>query len=149
MFNVRRGHQKDSKFIESFQISMALETEKINLCQTKVEQGVATVLNEKIDGYYLVVEKEKEPVACTLVLSEWSDWRNQKVLWIHSVYVVPEFRGQGVFKKIYRHLQEEVENSVELAGLRLYVDKTNQAAQKVYKNLAMNAEHYDLYEWMK
>ena len=41
------------------------------------------------------------------------------------------------------------EYATKLRGLRLYVDKTNTRAQKVYENLGMNGEHYHLYEWMK
>ena len=41
----------------------------------------------------------------------------------------------------------ELEPSVR--GLRLYVDKRNDKAKKVYEALGMNGEHYALYEWMK
>ena len=47
------------------------------------------------------------------------------------------------------HLKSMVLNSQELRGLRLYVDKSNDKAQKVYENLSMSGEHYHLYEWMK
>ena len=36
-----------------------------------------------------------------------------------------------------------------LRGLRLYVEKKNQPAQKVYRKLGMSDEHYHLFEWMK
>ena len=32
-----------------------------------------------------------------------------------------------------------------LRGLRLYVDKRNQHAQKTYEALSMNGEHYQMY----
>ena len=44
---------------------------------------------------------------------------------------------------------DRVEQSPGLAGLRLYVDKTNRVAQQVYDALGMTAEHYDLYEWLE
>jgi len=71
------------------------------------------------------------------------------VLWIHSLYVIPEARGQGVFKKLYLNLEKQVEQSTELAGIRLYVDKQNKSAQKIYEKLGMNKHHYELYEWLK
>jgi ribosomal protein S18 acetylase RimI-like enzyme len=36
-----------------------------------------------------------------------------------------------------------------IRGIRLYVDKTNTKAMKVYEKLGMNGEHYGLFEWMK
>lgn len=71
------------------------------------------------------------------------------MLWIHSVYVQPEFRKNGVYKALYAHLKQMVAESHDLRGLRLYVDKTNLSAQKVYESLGMSGEHYHLFEWMK
>ena len=36
-----------------------------------------------------------------------------------------------------------------IRGLRLYVDKRNQAAARVYEKLGMTREHYDLFEWLE
>ncbi len=84
-----------------------------------------------------------------MTIPEWSDWRNGTILWIHSLYVVPEVRRKGVFTKLYQYLKQRVEGSDELMGLRLYVDKNNTGAQKVYENLGMNKDHYVMYEWLK
>ena len=62
---------------------------------------------------------------------------------------MPEARRKGVFRQLYGALREMVEASPDLAGLRLYVDKTNAVAQQVYRSLGMTEEHYDLYEWLK
>jgi ribosomal protein S18 acetylase RimI-like enzyme len=71
------------------------------------------------------------------------------VLWIQSVYVLPEWRRRGIYKKLYEHLKRQVEQSPDLRGLRLYVDQRNTAAQEVYERLGMTKEHYQLYEWLK
>ena len=42
-----------------------------------------------------------------------------------------------------------VEESDKYMGLRLYVDKTNLKAQKVYNRVGMDGEHYKLFEWFK
>ena len=47
------------------------------------------------------------------------------------------------------HLKDHVQNTEALGGLRLYVDKTNTNAQKVYEAIGMNGEHYSMFEWMK
>jgi ribosomal protein S18 acetylase RimI-like enzyme len=71
------------------------------------------------------------------------------VLWIQSVYIESRYRGKGVYKKLYDHIQQLVAIDQDLRGIRLYVDKTNKAAQSVYHKLGMNGEHYQLFEWMK
>ena len=63
--------------------------------------------------------------------------------------MLPEVRRMGIFRQMYSYLKNIVENDVNLRGLRLYVDKTNTKAQKVYQEMGMNSEHYQLFEWMK
>ncbi len=110
--------------------------------------GVQAVIDDPRKGTYWVSERDGALVGCLLTVPEWSDWRNGTVLWIHSVYVVPEARGLGVYKSLYRHLQHRVHESDDLRGLRLYVDKRNHNAQRAYEALGMTAEHYHLYEWL-
>lgn len=50
---------------------------------------------------------------------------------------------------MYNHIQKLVDADPDLKGIRLYVDKTNAAAQQTYKKIGMNGEHYTVYEWMK
>src|SRR5690606_34538050 len=100
-------------------------------------------------GRYWIVEKDSNPIGMCLTVPERSDWRNKTVVWIHSVYTLPKFRGLGVYRMLYSFLKEMVQRSPELAGLRLYVDKRNLNAMKVYDRLGMNPDHYVLYEWLK
>lgn len=146
---IRPGLLFDVDMIADFQIKMALETENLKLDSSVVNLGVSAVLDDPSKGKYWVAESDGKVIGCLLTVPEWSDWRNGTVLWIHSVYVDPHFRGRGVYKSLYCHLKEMVLNTNDLRGLRLYVDKTNQRAQDVYKKLGMQANHYDLYEWMK
>jgi len=135
--------------IVRFQLEMAKETEDLTLDLDTVKRGVSTVFDNPNKGlYYVVTNEENKCVGSLLTMTEWSDWRCKDVIWIHSVYVISEYRKKGVFKKMYSHLKEKVENSDEFAGLRLYVDKTNIPAQKVYENIGMSNEHYDLFEWL-
>lgn len=128
---------------------MAHETENLTLDEHTVAAGVRTVLDDSARGRYWMAELDGQLVGCLLALPEWSDWRNGTVLWIHSVYVRPEFRRRGVFRALYRHLARIVERDASLKGLRLYVDKGNLAARKTYEALGMDGEHYQLYEWLK
>lgn len=146
---VRSARPEDASIIAGFQLLMALETEGIELDPETVSRGVNAVFADPARGEYFVADVGGWIVGCLLVTPEWSDWRNGTVLWIESLYVIPEMRGRGVYRALYEHLQERVQTSPDLMGIRLYVDKRNTAAQRVYTRLGMAREHYELFEWMK
>jgi GNAT superfamily N-acetyltransferase len=146
---VREARRADSGTIVGFQIRMAEESEGLTLDPQTVASGVAAVFDDPAKGRYYVAEADGRVVASLLTIPEWSDWRNATVLWIHSLYVVPDARRRGVFRRLYGELKRMVEEREDLAGLRLYVDKTNRAAHEVYRAMGMTCEHYDLYEWLK
>lgn len=147
---IREARPSDATLIRDFQLEMAIESENLRLDPEVCLRGVKRIFDEPSLGYYLVFERPGSGiVGCTLVQKEWSDWRARMVLWIHSLYVKPEFRGQGLYRAAYRLLQERVKNDAELGGLRLYVDQKNLGAIAVYEKLGMTRDHYSLYEWMK
>ena len=149
MIEIRKGKLSDTERIVELQVRMAQETEGLGLDKTVVGRGVHGVFQEPARGTYWVAVEKGKVVGVLLAIPEWSDWRNGTVLWIHSLYIIPQARRQGVFKKLYLNLKKQVEQAPELMGLRLYVDKRNKSAQEVYEKLGMSKEHYDLYEWLK
>lgn len=146
---VRKAKTEDLKSILEFQIAMAKETENIELYRPSVEKGVAAVFNDLSKGQYYVAEFEEKIVGSLLTTFEWSDWRNGTILWIQSVYVLPQFRRKGIYRSLYSHVKELVLNNNNLNGIRLYADKSNHAAHKTYQNLGMSPDHYITFEWLK
>lgn len=146
---IREAQKNEAEIIASFQIKMAFETENMQLDENKIKQGVIAVFNDKSKGYYYVAEYHGKIIASLLTTYEWSDWRNAQVLWIQSVYVTKEFRKKGVYKKMYQHIKNKVWIDENYCGIRLYVDKTNTNAQKVYTRLGMSGDHYLTFEDMK
>ncbi|MFN8257151.1 MAG: GNAT family N-acetyltransferase [Bacteroidales bacterium] len=144
---IRTAKYSDKDKIIDFQMKMAWETEGLELNPELVNKGVENVLNDPSKGVYYVFEFDDNVVASLLITYEWSDWRNGTVLWIQSVYVLPQFRGQGIYKKMYHYLKEKIKNEPGLLGLRLYVEKNNINAQSVYSKLGMNGDHYQMFEW--
>jgi ribosomal protein S18 acetylase RimI-like enzyme len=149
MVKIREANSSDAPFIVDFQIKMALETEDLKLGKSVVESGVKAVFQNNAKGTYYVAEIDGNIVGSLLTTYEWSDWRNGQILWIQSVYILKEFRGQGIFKEMYDFIKSGVEDqATNFRGIRLYVDKTNDIAQKVYEKLGMENHHYEMYEWM-
>ncbi|WP_297091892.1 GNAT family N-acetyltransferase [uncultured Draconibacterium sp.] len=146
---VRKAKEQDHKTIVDFQLTMARETEGIELHQPTVEEGVYAVFSNPSKGCYYVAETDEQVVGSLLTTFEWSDWRNGTVLWIQSVYVRPEFRRKGIYRRMYSFLKQKVMDDQSLKGIRLYADKSNQAAHKTYETLGMNQDHYITFEWLK
>lgn len=146
---IREATSTDIPSIIDFQLKMALETENLTLDIATLSQGVHRLFKDSSKGRYYVAQEGQHIAGCLMTTYEWSDWRCGTVLWIQSVYVDANFRGKGVYKKLYEHIQQMVKSDHDLRGVRLYVDKTNKAAKDVYQKLEMNGEHYQLYEWMK
>ena len=149
MIQIRLSNEYDTAKIVEFQVAMALETEDFELSVDTVNKGVTAVFNDSSKGKYFVATDNNEIVGSLLLTPEWSDWRNMWVMWIQSVYVVPNKRGSGVFRVLYDHIVEYVGNNNEVAGLRLYVDLSNHKAIEVYKKIGMIGDHYQLFEVMK
>lgn len=148
MIQIRQANKEDYEAIAAFQLKMALETENLELDEETVRKGVLSAMEDPAKGKYFVGVENEKIISSLLVTFEWSDWRNKWVLWIQSVYVLPEYRKQGLFNKMYQTVKEWAEQDDEVSGIRLYVDKTNQRAIEVYKRVGMNGEHYQLFEWM-
>ena len=146
---IKKAKITDAESIIVFQQKMAKETENINLDIEILTKGVNTAFKDLTKSIYSIAQDQGKVCSSVFTTYEWSDWRNGCVLWIQSVYVLPEFRQKGVFNKMYQHLKSMVEKSDEYLGLRLYVDHTNVKAQKVYDKMGMDGEHYKMYEWFK
>ena len=149
MIKIRKAIKSDILAIVDFQEKMAMETEEMELHNVTITEGVRAVFKDKNKGMYIVAESEGEAIASLMLTPEWSDWRNATILWIQSVYVKPAFRKQGVFTKMYDFVKALVLESEDYMGLRLYVEKDNISAQKVYDKMRMDGEHYKMFEWLK
>lgn len=132
MLKIREAKKADSSKIVSFQLSMAKETENLDLDKEILEKGIAEVFMKPELGTYYVATWNEEVIGTLMITYEWSDWRNGMVWWIQSVYILSEHRSSGVFRKMYEYIQHIVSEKENVMGIRLYVDRTNIIAQKAY-----------------
>jgi L-amino acid N-acyltransferase YncA len=149
VIQIRQAQRADLSLLVDFQYKLALESENITLDRQVLNAGMAALFDDPTKGLYYIAEEAGEAIGCHMITYEWSDWRNGMVLWIQSVYVRESHRKKGVFRKMYDNLVDRVQQDKGLRGLRLYVDKTNARAQKVYESMGMDGSHYTVYEWMK
>lgn len=146
---IRKAQIKDLERIVKFNYNLALETEDKELDKNILYKGVQTLLHDNNKGVYHVCEIDGKVVGQIMYTYEWSDWRNGLFIWVQSVYVDKEYRGQGVFKKLYTHIKEMCNKDENICGIRLYVEFDNDIAQKTYKSLGMDRCNYYMYEYEK
>ncbi len=105
------------------------------------------VFSDDKKGFYVVARSRDDQIVGSLMITfEWSDWRGKWFWWIQSVYILPEFRGRGIYRLLYEFVKETARDRQNVCGFRLYVEKENTNAQNVYEKLGMKPSHYLMYE---
>jgi GNAT superfamily N-acetyltransferase len=143
---IRNATQADLPFIAAANAALATETEGKTLDPALLRPGILAVLADPGLGRYYIAEIDGQAVGQLMVTSEWSDWRNGLFLWIQSVYVLPAYRGDGVFRALFGHLESLAQQDSRICGIRLYVDRNNARAQEVYSRMGMHRSNYGVME---
>jgi GNAT superfamily N-acetyltransferase len=138
----REVRAEEAPALAAFQLALALDPQAVG-------RGVRAVFDDPAKGRWYAASVGRDLAGCLLITPEWSDWFDGSIWWIQSVYILPEHRGRRLFSGLYGFVKALATLEPSVRGLRLYVDKRNAAAKKVYAALGMSDEHYELYEWMK
>ncbi len=138
---VREAGLRDAAQIAANNAAMARETEGMILDGRRALRGVRNAMRDRSRARYFVIERDGMVAAQLMITREWSDWRNGDFWWIQSVYVLPSFRGRGLFAALFRHVQERARRE-GACGLRLYVSRHNRKALAVYDRLGMERSIY-------
>jgi len=146
---IRRATRRDAPTLVEFNAAMALETEGKELLREVLSAGVQGLLERPDSGFYLIAEAGTEAAGSLLITNEWSDWRNGNFWWIQSVYVRPQFRRRGVYRRLYAHVQELALRDPGVCGFRLYVERENHRAQSTYRAAGMTETRYVVFEELK
>ena len=145
--NIHIANFEDADLLVEFNRAMALETEGKRLAPDVLRSGVEAVFSDDKKGFYVVARSRDDQIVGSLMITfEWSDWRGKWFWWIQSVYILPEFRGRGIYRLLYEFVKETARDRQNVCGFRLYVEKENTNAQNVYEKLGMKPSHYLMYE---
>ena len=132
--------------IAEFNLLLAKETEGLHLDPPRVNAGVAALLADPSKGIYYLAEVKGTIAGQLMITYEWSDWRNGMIWWLQSVYVRRDFRRKGVFRELFRHLQDLARSQDEVCTLRLYMHSENHTARSSYEKLGMSRTQYEVFE---
>lgn len=146
---IRAARPEDADVIAEFNVRLARESEGRELEADTIAHGVRMLLADATRGQYWIAEDHDAPAGQCLVTTEWSDWTNGRYWWFQSVYVPPEYRGRGVFRALWEHVEATARREGDVASLRLYVERDNASARAVYEKLGMEESGYLVYEkWL-
>lgn len=143
---VRLATPADAEFLVRGNAEMALETEHLSLDLDRLRDGVHALIEKPVRGVYYVAEVDGRRAGQMMITYEWSDWRNGVFWWIQSVYVERMFRRQGVFRALYRYIENLARTTSGVCGLRLYVENGNSQAQAIYERVGMRRTVYQMFE---
>jgi GNAT superfamily N-acetyltransferase len=143
---IRDATLADAETIVDFNERLAWESERKRLDRETLTQGVRRLLADPAWGRYFVACQEGQVVGQLLITYEWSDWRNGPIWWLQSVYVLPECRRQGVFRRLHAHVRQLAKDQGQAVALRLYVERNNHAAHAVYRQAGMEDAGYFVME---
>lgn len=143
---IRDANLSDLPLIVDFNFLLADESEGKQLDRAVLTRGVQRALASPEMCRYFMAEVNGEVAGQTMITFELTDWRDGVLWWLQSVYVRPEFRKLGVFKSLYQHIATLAKQSVDVRGLRLYVEQANARAQRVYEQMGMQPGGYLVYE---
>ena len=143
---IRQAVPADGPVIAAFNLRLAEETEGLRLDPARVQAGVGALLEDPAKGVYYVAEVDGAVAGQLMITYEWSDWRNGNLWWIQSVYVKPEFRAQGIFRRLFEHVKNLAREQKGVPALRLYVHAENSRAHRSYERLGMSRTHYQVFD---
>jgi GNAT superfamily N-acetyltransferase len=145
---IRPARLDDVETLTRFSAAMAKETEHRNLDTDRLRQGTLAVFERADRGTFYVAEHRASRlvVGQCLITYEWSDWRNAQFWWIQSVYVDPQWRRQGVYRRLHDAIRRTAQSTPGVCGIRLYVEQGNSIAQSVYEAMNLRPAKYQIWE---
>ncbi len=146
---IRKASPEDTAAIARFNIRMARETENLELHPDIALGGTQRLIENDNLGFYLVAVADRKIAGSLMITTEWSDWRNGQFWWIQSVYVLPAFRRQGLYRRLYRTVKDLAAGNPDVCGFRLYVERDNAVARKTYGNVGMHETPYRVFEELR
>ena len=145
--SVRSATLDDLPIIVEFNCRLAWETEHTRLDMPTITRGVRRALTQpEMCRYFVAQEPGGEVIGQAMVTYELTDWRDGVLWWFQSVYVAEPHRGHGVFRALFDHIVQAAGAAPDVRGLRLYVERENARAQRVYQQLGLAPSGHLVYE---
>lgn len=141
-YSIRAARMDDLETLVAFSLQEAVEAQNRELEQATVWEGVRAGLeNPEIARFWVLEDSQAGRIGSVSIFREWSDWNNGFYIWIQSMFIRPEFRGQGLMHLLLEAVFEYTRAQRALE-LRLYVHEENEHAIRAYRRTGFVDTHY-------
>jgi GNAT superfamily N-acetyltransferase len=141
---IRLANINDSDEIAQNNVDLAYEIEQLELNFDDAFIGSRSVF-ENSNGFYVVADENNKIIGQMYITSEWSDWRNKNIWWIHRIYILREFRNRGIFKEMLKYLKAKAVLE-DIFSIRLYVNELNKSAIEIYNKIGLYKTPFIIYQ---
>jgi ribosomal protein S18 acetylase RimI-like enzyme len=104
----------------------------IELAGPALAQAVAQVLQEEGLGFFVLARQGDEIAGVAAISFAWTLEHGGKSAWLDELYVVPEYRGQGLGTALLAGAEREIVRA-GCAAIDLEVDKAHARAERLYR----------------
>jgi GNAT superfamily N-acetyltransferase len=141
-YNVRRAEPADLNRLVDFTVAEAREAEGSIKPENTVREGIRAALeDDSLAMYWVLSSTDSRLIGSISVVKEWSDWNAGFYWWIQSIFILPEFRGQGLMEILLEAVKEAARGK-EAVELRLYAHRLNKRALKAYRKSGFSDSDY-------
>lgn len=113
-----------------------------------MEKRLVQGLGECRGALLLFAKYKNKLIGLATCFVGFSTFYAKRLINIHDVIVLPQYRQNGVAKKLFSFLENKA-RSMDCCKLTLEVRSDNVKAMRLYKKLGFNEEKHPMYFWTK
>lgn len=98
-----------------------------------IENTIESLFNHSDRGTIIVFENDNVIIGYSLLINFWSNEYKGNILYIDEIYVLPEYRSQGIGSRFVKYIINSKFNNY--VALHLEVSPQNKKAKKLYEQL--------------
>ena len=131
---ISKAVKDDAAFIFSCVRNLAEDVNQLDYMSSTKEMIENELFNHSCNSSVLVASQNDKKIGFILYYTTFSTFKGRKGLYIGDLYVIPEYRKEGVGKKLFQSvIDEAIENT--FCRVEWYVTNSNENAINFYENL--------------
>lgn len=95
---------------------------------------------------FLAMDDEGKAVGFTQLYPLFSSTRMKRLWLLNDLYVIPDFRGQGISKQLIDRAKE-LARATKAAGISLETEKSNHIGNQLYSQTGFELDSHNFYFW--
>jgi GNAT superfamily N-acetyltransferase len=113
-------------------LSQQLAEHHIKVPDPDLKKAISRVLDDEKLGFLLVARIVSEVVGVAYVSLNWSLEHGGRSAWLEELYVMPEWRNQGIGEKLLLKVVQQA-SDLGCMAIDVEVDKTHARAENLYR----------------